>query len=191
MQRIRSRLQWRLYNASLLQVFAGHMAEAPAEALFPLFEALSRRLVPPHTSLDYCIYRELVFQSLAHVLRVCSPSDRPAIWNVACRTLEPLEIRGVAVESRAHNQSLVARARESLVRNPDRRWSLESLAKSVGTDPRRLRYAFQKTERLSPIRYLMELRLERAKELEAQGCKLEAIPALTGLSRATLFRLLR
>lgn len=66
----------------------------------------------------------------------------------------------------------VKRAKEYLTENFSTNVSLETLAKIAYLSPFHLLRAFRKTVGLPPHEYLINLRIERAKQLLAQGCQI-------------------
>ena len=66
-------------------------------------------------------------------------------------------------------QTAIDRVVEEIQRAPDREYTLADLAKVAGTSARRLQYGFQERYGTTPMRYLRQVRLDRARDDLAQA----------------------
>ncbi len=70
---------------------------------------------------------------------------------------------------RGHLHATVHRVQDAIVREPERNWNMATLARAGHTTERHLLRLFIEHVRVSPLRYLQAIRLERAKQALEHG----------------------
>ena len=68
-----------------------------------------------------------------------------------------------------NTQTAIDRVVEAIQRAPDRGYTLADLARLAGTSARSLQYGFQGRYGTTPMRYLRQVRLDRARDDLAQA----------------------
>lgn len=81
---------------------------------------------------------------------------------------------------RGHLHATVHRVQDAIVQEPDRDWNMSSLAKAGHTTERHLLRLFIEHARVSPLRYLQAIRLERARQALEHGANVTRAAELAG-----------
>jgi len=70
---------------------------------------------------------------------------------------------------RTHLHATVHRVQDAIMKEPDRDWTMATLARAGHTTARHLLRLFNEQVRVSPLRYLQTIRLERARQALEHG----------------------
>jgi len=81
---------------------------------------------------------------------------------------------------RAHLHETVHRVQDAITSEPERDWDMPALARAGHTTERHLLRLFSEHARMSPLRYLQAIRLERAKQALEHGASVTRAAALAG-----------
>jgi transcriptional regulator GlxA family with amidase domain len=81
---------------------------------------------------------------------------------------------------RGHGHSTVHRVQEAIVSEPERDWTMSTLAKAGLTTERHLLRLFSAHARVSPLQYLRAIRLERARQALAHGASVTRAAEVAG-----------
>jgi transcriptional regulator GlxA family with amidase domain len=90
---------------------------------------------------------------------------------------------------RNHIHPAVHRVQDAVIRDPARRWTLESLAREACTSPRHLARVFQEHAGISPMTYVRKTRMAAAKEIvQASQHNLGRVAEMVGFSSGEQLR---
>ena len=81
---------------------------------------------------------------------------------------------------RGHGHSTVHRVQEAIVSEPERDWTMSTLAKAGLTTERHLLRLFTAHARVSPLQYLRAIRLERARQALEHGASVTRAAEVAG-----------
>jgi transcriptional regulator GlxA family with amidase domain len=81
---------------------------------------------------------------------------------------------------RGHRHATVHRVQDVIVREPDRDWNMAALARAGHTTERHLLRLFLEHARVSPLRYLQSIRLERARQALEHGATVTRAASIAG-----------
>src|SRR5262249_37903387 len=81
---------------------------------------------------------------------------------------------------RGHLHATVHRVQDAIVHQPDRDWTMATLAKAGHTTERHLLRLFIEHARVSPLRYLQSIRLERARQALEHGANVTRAAEVAG-----------
>ena len=91
-------------------------------------------------------------------------------------------------EHRGHLHPTVHRVQDAVIDEPERDWNMASLAKAGHTTERHLLRLFLEHARVSPLRYLQEIRLERARQALEFGASVTRASEFAGFRSALQMR---
>ena len=89
---------------------------------------------------------------------------------------------------RGHLHTTVHRVQDAIIDEPERDWNMKALARAGHTTERHLLRLFLEHARVSPLRYLQEIRLERARQALEFGASVTRASEFAGFRSALQMR---
>jgi AraC-like DNA-binding protein len=179
--------------AQILQGFAVEVECRPAGE-WPMALRGALRQLPTGASLrEQVVIDRMVLYVALKLLQKCLPEDREQIVTAYKDAARSAYCAGHLPH--LNRNDLRCRAavliRQWLDDHLLRPSPLSLMSKQLDLTPCQLARLFKREYGISPQQYLTDRRMAIAESLLKAGCKLEAVPMLSGLSRATLHRQMR